>query len=186
MSIRDKVNFEKQIDSISLQPNRGIKNNLYWSAITGFVALVAATVFWQQIGVGGRLVCFAIIAYVIIFGIIDITFRLNVRYIFDKASHAVYKENSIFGKRKIMNFEEATIFQSSEIGEWHYTLGIKKKQFLKSYTISPSFFANKASEREAEEYDREILAPLLALIGEENDVLSNYNQSTGMNNYTNM
>jgi len=182
MSIRDKVNFEKQIDSISLQPNRGIKNNLYWSAITGFVALVAATVFWQQIGVGGRLVCFAIIAYVIIFGIIDITFRLNVRYIFDKASHAVYKENSIFGKRKIMNFEEATIFQSSEIGEWHYSLGRRKKEFLKSYTISPSFFERKASELEAEEYEREILLPIIELIGGDN-VLSPHSARKAATNH---
>jgi len=182
MSIKDKLNLDRQIDSISFQPNKGIKRNLYWSAAVGFFAFVELAIFWQQLGVGGRLVCGCIITYVIIFGFIDITFRLHVRYTFDKASNAIYKENLILGKHRIMKMDEATIFQSSEIGEWHYSLGRRKKEFLKSYTISPSFFERKASELEAEEYEREILLPIIELIGGDN-VLSPHSARKAATNH---
>ncbi len=67
-------------------------------------------------------------------------------------------------EKKLMQLDEAVIFTSSESGDWHYSLGIKKKQFLKNYKISPRFGSGKISMRWAAEYEEKILFPIMDLL----------------------
>lgn len=63
-----------------------------------------------------------------------------------------------------MKLDEAIIFTSSESGDWHSSLGIKKKQFLKSYKISPNFGSEKTSRKRIKEYEEEILGPIIIFL----------------------
>ncbi|MDE5438658.1 hypothetical protein KRE40_03895 [Elizabethkingia meningoseptica] len=164
MSIKDKLRLEVRQDIISLQPNRKIINSLLWFAAAIIITAVILVVFREKLGEGGQILCIAIIAYFFIHGLIDIVFRLNVRYTFDKHDNAVYRDNFPFGRKKLMQLDEAVIFTSSESGDWHYSLRIKKKQFLKNYKISPRFGSGKISIRWAAEYEEKILFPIMDLL----------------------
>ncbi|EEI89726.1 hypothetical protein HMPREF0765_4631 [Sphingobacterium spiritivorum ATCC 33300] len=164
MSIRDKLRFEDTSDSISLQPNRRIVSSLLCYAVAVMITVVVLNLFVQQLGDGGRILCLSIIIYFILHGLYDILFRLHVRYIFDRYNRVVYRENPPFGRRKLMKFDEAVIFINADSGCWHYSLGIKKKQFLKNYKISPNYSKRKVCERESMEFEEEILDPLMHLL----------------------
>jgi hypothetical protein len=56
-----------------------------------------------------------------------------------------------------MNLDEVVIFQSSEMGSWHYKMGAKKKQFVKNYTISENFGSSKESDKNALEFEEQII-----------------------------
>lgn len=164
MSIKDKLQAEIGYDSISLRPNRQIAGSLKWFFGLAFFTVVALLAFRERLGQGGEVLCFGFIIYFAGHGLVDYFFRLNVRYIFDRGHNAVYRENLGLCKQ-IMKLDEAVIFTSSESGNWHYSLGIRKKQFLKSYKISPNFGGGKAAEIMALEYEEEILTPISALLG---------------------
>lgn len=164
MNISDKLHIEIRERNISLQPNRMVIRSLLCYGVAILLTSAVLTLLWDRLGEGGRILCFAIVTYFLAHGLFDITFRLNVRYIFDKDNNAIYKENVPFGIRQLMKLDEAIIFTSSESGDWHYSLGVKKKQFLKSYKISPCFGSRKASQKLAAAYEKEILAPIIDLI----------------------
>lgn len=164
MDLKDKLRLEIGNNCIAFSPYRGIMSSLY-----GFVAGIAVTaiilgLFNARIGEGGRILCCAIMVYLFIHGLYDLIFKLNVRYIFDGNDQVIYRENLPFGRRKLMRFEEAVIITSSESCDWHYCLGIKEKQFLKSYKISPDFGSGKASEKAVFAYEKEILNPIVELL----------------------
>ncbi|MGY5252658.1 hypothetical protein [Sphingobacterium spiritivorum] len=164
MSIRDRLRFEHAPYGISLQPNRRIISSLMCYAVAVAITVIVLILFAQQLGEGGRILCLAVIIYFILHGLYDILFRLNVRYIFDRYDRAVYRENSPFGRRKLMMFDEAVIFINADSGSWHYSLGIKRKQFLKNYKISPNYSNGKISEKHSMEFEEEILDPLILLL----------------------
>ncbi|MBB6369673.1 hypothetical protein [Chryseobacterium shigense] len=164
MSIKDKLKVEIRDGSISLEPNRGIFSSLIRFAVTMVGSAVIRAVFHEQLGEGGRLLCLGIIVYFFVHGVIDFVFRLNIRYEFNRYDNAVYRDNPLFGRKHIMNLDEVVIFVNNSSGDWYYAIGIKKKQFLKSYKISPGFGGGKISQRNAFEYEKEILEPIEELI----------------------
>ncbi|WP_051882282.1 hypothetical protein [Chryseobacterium soli] len=164
MSIKDKLKFEITSHSISLQPNRKIVTNFIWDMVGMVVLILVFLVFKEKIGEGGRFCYLAIIACIIAHLLITVLFRVPVRYIFDKDDNAIYRETKPFGRRQLMLLDEAIIFTRTESGDWYYCLGKKKKQFLKSYKVSPIFSSGKASQKRAEEYEVEILAPIMELL----------------------
>lgn len=164
MNIKDKLRFEDASAGISIQPNRKLISSLLCYAAAVLIAVVVLNLFAQQLGEGGMILCLAIIIYFILHGLYDILFRLNVRYIFDRYNRVIYRENHPFGRRKLMMFDEAVIFINADSGNWHYSLGVKKKQFLKNYKISPNYSNGKISEKQVMEFEEEILDPLLLLL----------------------
>jgi len=164
MNIKDKLKVEISAASISLQPNGGLSSSLVWFVITVVVTAVVLAMFYKQLGEGGRILCIGIIIYFIIQGWIDYIFRLKVRYEFNRYANAVYKENPPFGRKQIMQLDEVVIFTNADTSDWYYAMGIKKKQFLKNYKISPTFGGGKASQKLVSDYEKEILTPIEELI----------------------
>lgn len=86
----------------------------------------------------------------------DLVIYIPTKYIFDVSANAV-DQVRLFRRRKIMNLDEVVIFQSSEIGTWHYAMGQKRRQFVKSYIISENFASKTALQAQAIPYEREIV-----------------------------
>ncbi|UIR56690.1 hypothetical protein LZQ00_02475 [Sphingobacterium sp. SRCM116780] len=164
MSIKDKLRVEIEPERISLQPNRGLTSSLIWFAITIIITAVIWTIFHKQLGEGGELLCIGIIIYLSIHGLIDYIFKLNVQYEFDRYANAVYRKNPLFGKKQLMQLDEVVIFTNADTGDWYYAMGIKKKQFLKNYKISPRFGEGKVSKKLAFDYEDEVLVFIEELI----------------------
>lgn len=164
MSIKEKLKFEITSHSISLQPNRKILTDFIWDMVGMAVLILIVLLFNEKLGEGGRFCCIAIITFIIAHLLLTVLFRLPIRYTFDKCNNAIFRENKLFGRRQLMALNEAIIFTRSESGEWYYSLGKKRQQFLKSYKISPTFGSGKASQKRAEEYQEEILVPIMELL----------------------
>lgn len=164
MSLQDKLNVKIAPGNVSLQPNRRLASSLRWYAIIAVVAGLFLAIFYSRLGDVARVLCAGLIIYLAIHGLIDYLFRYNVRYEFDKGTNAVYKENPPFGKKQIMRLDEMVIFTRSESGDWYYAMGIRKKQFLKNYKISPGFDAGKASAVRISEFEEAILSPIMELV----------------------
>lgn len=163
MSIKDKLKVEIRDGSLSLEPNRGLFSSLVWFVAAIIVAAIVWAVFYKKLGEGGRILCIGVIIYFCIHGLIDYIFRLNVRYEFDRYANAVYRDHPLFGRKQLMQLDEVVIFVKDDGNDWHYAMGIKKRQFLKSYKISPGFGSGVASQKRASEYEKEILAPIKKL-----------------------
>ncbi|MCF3108832.1 hypothetical protein LL912_08590 [Niabella sp. CC-SYL272] len=163
MTARDKYKIEETPQSVSLQPHYHLLKSLYWfvAAIAGLAG--AVYIFYQQLGEGGRVLGYSIIAYLFLHGLYDFIFRVNVRYVFDKTRNAVFKINTPFPEKQLMTLDELVIFVSSEQCGWHYAMGARKKQFIKNYAISEDFGSGKKSERLLGAYEAEVLDPILRL-----------------------
>ncbi|WP_300596245.1 hypothetical protein [Niabella sp.] len=163
MTARDKYKVAETAQSVSLQPHYYLLKNLFWF----FIAIVgiagAVFIFYQQLGEAGQVFGYSIMAYLFLHGLYDFLFRINVRYVFDKTGNAVYKINTPFLKKRLMSLNELVIFTRSEQGAWHYAMGARKKQFIKSYAISEDFGSGKKSERLLGAYEAEVLDPILRL-----------------------
>lgn len=149
MNIKDKLRTEIRSGFISLQPNRTMITGLLREAGC-IVAIVIGGIWYQEkLGQEGTVFFLILIGCIILHLLCDLLFRIPVRYIFDKHNNSGYRENLFLGKRRLMSLEEAIIFTHSESGDWHYHLGLKKKQFLRSYKISAGFGFGKASRERA-------------------------------------
>lgn len=164
MNIKDKLKFKITSDSISIQPNRKNVVDFMWEMVGMAVLIIVLILFKEKIGEGGRFCCLAVITYIIAHLLMTVFFRVPIRYIFDKYNNAIYREAKPFGRQQLMALKEATIFTRTQSGDWCYCLGKKKKQFLKSYTISPTFSSGKASQKLAKEYEEEILVSIMELL----------------------
>ncbi|MBO9592785.1 MAG: hypothetical protein J7599_07735 [Niabella sp.] len=163
MTARDKYKVEETPQSVSLQPHYHLLKSLFWFFIAIVGTAGAIFIFYRQLGEGGRVLGYSIVAYLILHGLYDYIFRVNVRYVFDKTGNAVYKINAPFPKKRLMPLDQLVIFTSTEQCSWHYAMGARKKQFIKSYAISEAFGSGKKSERLLGAYEAEVLEPILRL-----------------------
>ena len=95
--------------------------------------------------------------YFILHSLYDIQIGSKIRYTFDAKENAVYKSSPLRAKRKIMKLEEIVIFIHSEMGSSYYALGVKKKQFIKSYIISEGFSGGEKCEIKQKAYENFVL-----------------------------
>ncbi|MDR2284902.1 MAG: hypothetical protein LBE37_16935 [Sphingobacterium sp.] len=164
MRIKEQLKFKNSLEGITLQPNRKLASSIRWAAIA--IALTGAIllIFSTKIGIGGRIICIAIMAVFAIQGLTDFLFRIHVRYSFDLRTQSIYRQNLLWDRRRLMKLDEAVIFRSATCGIWHYSLGEKRKQFLKNYKISPDFGTGKEQEKYIAAYEDEILSPIITLL----------------------
>lgn len=94
----------------------------------------------------------------------DYIFNTNVKFLFDKTTRSIYKINGTFFKKRLMSFDEMTIINKTEYKTFEYAIGVKKKQFLKNYSISDTFTNSKKSKQKEQEYVEKILNPILNFI----------------------
>lgn len=163
--VKELYKFEQDSQSISIQPNYYLlKKDFKWYALILFAAVICIPVMHQRFGENGLLITASLAVLMFFYILRDYIFKINVRYIFDKSTQAIYRHNPPFPQKKIMSFTEMVVFTQSETGGWHYALGIKKKQFLKNYCISQEFGSGKKSDLAKNEYEQEILEPILKLV----------------------
>ncbi len=55
------------------------------------------------------------------------------------------------------------IFRNTEMGSWHYSMGERKKQFVKSYIIS-EYFPNRKGNAALSGFENEILRKIEQMI----------------------
>lgn len=172
MNIKAKLRVKITSGSISLQPSRTLISNTLWDI--GFIILISIgwLLFHEKLGKGSDIFFQIIIISLFTHLLFNLLFQIYVCYIFDRHTHSVYRENLFWGKRRLMSFDEATIFTHYHSHGWHYSLGIKKQQFLKSYKISPDFSSGINSLKRSEEYEKEVLAPILELLDPETEDLT--------------
>ncbi|KMQ58511.1 hypothetical protein ACM46_22515 [Chryseobacterium angstadtii] len=91
--------------------------------------------------------------------LIDLLFRVPVKYIFDKREKCIYRK--LFFTQKIMNFDEMTYFINEDSGGYYYVIGKKRNQFVKNYRISNYFSGSAASRIKEDEFQNTILFPVL-------------------------
>lgn len=167
MTIKDKLRYEISGNKISLQPNRNLLSSLIWFVAIILATIIALVIFWPRLEEGWLILGMVLIIYFSVHGLIDAVFRLRMRYVFDGDTKKVYKESPVFGRKSLLDFEEAVFFVKSEADRWYYAMGAKKKQFLKNYKVSPTFGSGKSSEQKAQQFEDEILNPILDLIGKD-------------------
>ncbi|MBC9933136.1 hypothetical protein [Chitinophaga qingshengii] len=166
MDIKKQLNVEVAPDRVILQPNRRLKTSLIWMAGIAVVVGIGVAIFFPVLSEGPKVLGLALVVYLAGHGLYDYLFHYNVGYEFDKYTNTVYKINPPFGKKKIMRLDEMVLFTQMVTGEWYYAIGIKKKQFLKNYKISPSFDDGKASKKMLIEFEEMVLNPIMALVPE--------------------
>ena len=164
MNITEKLKAEIKPGYISLQPNQRAVSSLLWEMSGIALAGIILFIFKEKLDQSSRFFFLAVISFLVIRLALEIAFIKNVHYIFDERSNSIYRENLPYKKRKLMAMDQAVIFTSSVSGEWHYSLGIKKKQFQKNYRISPSFGSGNVSQKRAQEYENKILMPIMDLL----------------------
>jgi len=96
--------------------------------------------------------------------IYDYLFHVNAMFLFDKRTRSIYKITGLIFKKRLMAFDEMTILTNSECGLISYSIGRKKKQFVKNYSISDTFSNSKKSMVREKEYVENILNPILKFI----------------------
>lgn len=168
--IKTRYRLEETSHSLKIQPMYHLfLSDFKWYIgilVVAGLCLPIATRHWGQ---NGLMISISIMALMLFYIIRDYCFRINVRYIFDKTDRTVYKTNLPFvHNKRLMSFDEMAIFTNSEPGGWTYSIGIKKKQFLKSYRISEHFGSGKKSARRQAEYEDEILSRI--------EVITDYNR----------
>lgn len=167
-NLKDKYQIEETPRTLSFRPFYHYKKKLFWY-------VVAITVF------GGLSVYFSergsetfLVVFITLFGVTawfflkELVVYIPIRYTFDTSDNAVYQSNLLFRKRKMMNLDEVIIFQSSEMGSWHYKMGKKKSQFVKNYQISENFGSSKKSDERLIDFEREILDKIEQMLTQDN------------------
>ena len=160
--IRDRYQMEEEDRALSFRPFYHARSKLKWYmlAIVSFGALSVHFFDRRQ-----EMILIVLLTFFVVtcwFFIKELLVYIPMKYIFDLPSNTVYQSN-LFVKKKIMELGEIIIFRSSEYMVWHYALGQKRKQFVKSYPISESFSKQSESQERVLLYERELLGRIREL-----------------------
>ncbi len=162
---KDKYRLEETSNSLKVQPQYYLlKRDFKWYVVILVAVLLCIPVVERIWGRNGLIIDLIIAGLMAFYAIRDYFFKINVRYVFDSSTQSVYKTNLPFiNNKRLMGFEEMVIFTNTESGDWNYAMGIKKKQFLKSYCISEPFSSGRKSDMRQSRYETEILSRIIAI-----------------------
>lgn len=164
MNIREKYNIEETSNYFSFQPLKRLQKLSQWFLVGILFIAIVLPLFKYQLGEVLFYAIYVLLGYGVLHSLYDIFIRAKIKYTFDLKGNTIYRMSPISAKRKILKLEEAIIFVSSEMGSWHYSIGAKKSQFIKSYNISENFSSGKKSERKQMEYESKILEKIYQMI----------------------
>ena len=160
--ISDQYRLELTPHSLKIQPHYYLlKRDFKWYVAILLSAILCLPFAEKYLAEPGLVLVLSIGMLMLYFLIRDYFFKVNVCYIFDRSTRCIYKTNTPFvNKKPIIRFDEMTIFTNSESGSWQYAMGIRQKQFLKSYCISEPFGSGEKSAKRQEEYEQQILSKI--------------------------
>lgn len=166
--VSERYKLEITPHSLKIQPHYYLlKRDFKWYVILLIVSVLCVPFAEKYIGEKGLIIDISIGALMLFYIIRDYFFKVHVCYIFDRPTRCIYKANPPFvNKKPIIRFDEMTISTNSEPGSWHYAIGIKQKQFLKSYSISEPFGSGEKSAKRQEEYEQQILSKIEEMVAQ--------------------
>lgn len=162
-NLKDKYKVTETFSTLSFKPFAHYKKGLKWYVLSILILGGLLFVYFNQFGDAFKTIGSGILIVVVIFLLKELVIYLPVKYTFDKSENAVYQSNILFSKRKIMNLDEVVVFRSSEMGSWHFSMGPKRRQFVKNYTISENFGSGKKSDEKALAFETEIIEKIYLL-----------------------
>ncbi|CEJ70318.1 hypothetical protein BN1195_02623 [Chryseobacterium oranimense G311] len=162
MNTTDQYKFEDDGNEISFMPNYGFLRTLKWWLAAGILTVPLIYYFRNILSENAFIIIFSIWVVYMGYFLVDLVFRVPVKYIFDKREKCIYRK--LFFTQKIMDFEEMTYFINEDSGGYYYVIGKKRNQFVKNYRISNYFSGSKASRIKEEGFLENILYPLLNAI----------------------
>jgi hypothetical protein len=162
MNTKDRYKFEDRGGEISFMPNYYFLRTIKWALAAGILVVPIFFYFRNILSENAFTIASVLWALYMGYFLIDLIFRVPVKYIFDKQEKCIYRKQ--FLTKKIMNFDEMTYFINDETGGYYYVIGKKRNQFVKNYRISNYFSGSKAARVREEEYLENILYPVLDAI----------------------
>jgi hypothetical protein len=158
--MKDKYKLTISAEELTIKPYFSYQIKLWIFALLS--ALIFGLVpFLRALSYDVRSTAYAIGGVMVAVGLYEFLFQVNVKFLFDKRTHAIYRINAPFFRRRLMSFDEMTILNTSEFGSTEYAIGKKKNQFVRNYSISDSFGSSKKGQRREAEYVEQILNPIL-------------------------
>ncbi|MCE7040143.1 hypothetical protein [Dyadobacter sp. CY312] len=162
--MKDKYKLTITAENLTIKPYFAYKGKLLIYALLAFL-IFCIVPFLRALSYEVRSTAYAIGAVIVLVGIYEFLFKLNVKFLFDRKTSAIYRITPPFFKKRLMSFDEMTIINTSECGDIEYAIGKKKNQFVRNYSISDSFDNGKKSQQREEEYVEQILNPILEFVG---------------------
>ncbi|SHF20045.1 hypothetical protein [Chryseobacterium vrystaatense] len=162
MNTIERYKFEDNGSEISFMPNYSFLHTLKWWLAAGVIA--AAVIFYFKNILSEKFFIIAAALWVVYMGyfLLDLIFRVPVKYIFDKREKSIYRK--LYFTKRIMGFDEMTYFINEETGGYYYVIGKKRNQFVKNYRISKYFSGSKSSRLKEGEFLDQILYPVLNVL----------------------
>ncbi len=162
MNTKERYKFEERGGEISFMPNYYFLPIIKWGLAAGILVMPVLFYFRNILSENAFVIATALWAVFMGYFLIDLIFRIPVKYIFDKREKCIYRK--LFFTKKIMDFEEMTYFINEDSGGYYYVIGKKRNQFVKNYRISNYFSGSKKSRLKEEEFLENILYPVLDAI----------------------
>lgn len=159
MITSERYKFTDNGSEISFMPNYSFLRTLKWWLAAGVLA--GAVIFYFKSTVTENFFMIAVSIWVVYMGyfLLDLIFRVPVKYIFDKREKSIYRK--LYVTKRIMGFDEMTYFINEESGGYCYVIGKKRNQLVKNYRISNYFSGSKSSRLKEDEFLDQILYPVL-------------------------
>lgn len=162
--MKDKYQFTISSEELTIKPYFSYKMKLLIFAVLVVLVISVVPQLDQILHSDVRNVIYMVAGMTTLIGLYELIFKVNVKFLFDKRTHAIYKIIPPFPRQKLMTFDEMTIIHTTEHGEMEYAIAQKKNQFVKNYSISDSFGNSQKSQRREERYVNEILNPILEFV----------------------
>ncbi|PZP45708.1 MAG: hypothetical protein DI598_12970 [Pseudopedobacter saltans] len=150
--------------SIEFCPFAYYKKDIKWYLLTILVLAITLFVFFQSLSEGFKITIMVILILAVFYFLKDALLKYPVKYKFDASSNTILQSTLFRKEREIMALDEMVIIPNSNNNGWHYAIGKKKQQFVKSFSISPDFGSGKKSEKKAQLFELEILDKIRALV----------------------
>ena len=151
-------------DELSIRPYFGYMPKIRVFAFLFVLIFVTLPFFRHLLSTDIVRIVFAFGGIFLFYTIYDYLFHVNVVFLFDKKTRFIYKINGMVFKIRLMAFDEMTILTNVEYGLTAYSIGRKKKEFMKNYSISDTFSNSKKDQAKEAEYVEKILNPILEFV----------------------
>lgn len=164
MHIREKYNIKETTNCFIFEPLKPTQQLSKWFLAGIFAGAILLPLFQSYLDEVLFYSLYILLGYGVLHSLYDMMIRAKIQYTFDVSTNSVYRMSPVSAKKKILKLEEAVIFVSSEMGSWHYSIGARKSQFIKSYIISENFSSGRKSDERQTLFEDQILIKIQKMI----------------------
>ncbi|PVH25440.1 hypothetical protein [Sphingobacterium corticibacter] len=161
--LKDKYQIEETSTTFSFKPFYHSKNRLWWFVFAILLFIGLSAYFLERENYLLLIFSCTITLVLIWYFMKSVLVYGPLRYTFNPSENAVYQSNLWHRNKKILVLDKVVIFRNTEMGSWHFSMGEKKRQFVKSYIIS-EYFPNKKGGAALTRFENEILQKIETMI----------------------